>query len=177
MWYRRQLLRTAGIAAAAIGALGVSAATASADTMPFNTTVNGALQITGAGPNGPTSAFYSGTGMGVGLGGAKMQGNITVTGPGPAPACANGFTATHSDTLTSSSGAQLYVAIAETSCPEPANPSIFDCAGSYTVTGGTGRFALATGSGTWSGKLQFTSPSGGVFTASYTGVLSLPGNS
>lgn len=172
MEYSRKLLTTAGIVAA-IGALGVSAAPAMADQMPFNDSVSGTLQITGAGPNGPTSAFYSGSGSGTGLGGSQMQGNITVTGPG----CTNGFTATHSDTLTSASGAKLYVAISETSCPEPANPSIFDCSGTWVVSGGTGRFALATGSGTWSGRLQFTSPSGGVFTSRYVGTLSLPENS
>lgn len=47
--------------------------------------------------------------------------------------------------------------------------------GSYTVAGGTGRFAQATGSGLLSGQATFTSASGGVGSFSVVGTISSPG--
>jgi len=45
-------------------------------------------------------------------------------------------------------------------------------AGAYTVTGGTGRFAGATGSGAASGAAIFTGPSGGVGSFELDGTIS-----
>ena len=50
-------------------------------------------------------------------------------------------------------------------------------AGSYTVTGGTGRFAQATGSGALSGQAIFTSATGGLGSFSIVGTISSPGSS
>jgi hypothetical protein len=47
---------------------------------------------------------------------------------------------------------------------------IFD--GTYTVTGGTGRFAGATGSGSASGAAVFTGPTGGVGSFAIDGTIS-----
>lgn len=44
--------------------------------------------------------------------------------------------------------------------------------GTYTVTGGTGRFARATGSGSASGSAMFTGPSGGVGSFAIDGTIS-----
>ena len=50
--------------------------------------------------------------------------------------------------------------------------------GTYTVTGGTGRFAGATGGGSMSGQAVFTSEAGdGVGSFSFMGTISSPGSS
>jgi hypothetical protein len=48
--------------------------------------------------------------------------------------------------------------------------------GSYTVAGGTGRFAGATGSGSLTGSATFTGPSNGVGEFAVTGTISSPGS-
>ena len=48
--------------------------------------------------------------------------------------------------------------------------------GIYTVTGGTGRFAGATGGGTMSGSATFTGPSNGVGSFTVVGTISSPGS-
>jgi hypothetical protein len=48
--------------------------------------------------------------------------------------------------------------------------------GTYEVTGGTGRFAGATGSGTLIGSAVFTGPNNGVGSFTLTGTISSPGS-
>jgi hypothetical protein len=48
--------------------------------------------------------------------------------------------------------------------------------GSYTIVGGTGRFAGATGSGSLRGSAQFTGPDSGVGEYSFDGTISAPGS-
>ena len=48
--------------------------------------------------------------------------------------------------------------------------------GSYTVAGGTGRFAGATGSGSMSGSVTFLGPSNGVGSFAVAGTISSPGS-
>ena len=48
--------------------------------------------------------------------------------------------------------------------------------GTYAVTGGTGRFAGATGSGTLIGSAVFTGPNNGVGSFTVTGTISSPGS-
>ena len=168
----RVLTRTVGLGAATIAACLVAAAPPSgAESPPLSGSIGGALQVTGVGPNGPTSASYSGTGTVTQLGGALMEGDISIVGPA---LCPNGFTATHSDTLTASDGSRVSMTITETSCPRPADPSTYDCTGTYTITGGTGRFASATGSGNWAGSVAFSPNGSATFTTSYSGTLSRP---
>jgi hypothetical protein len=173
MGLRRQLLvRTAGLVATTFAAFAVAAGPVSAShSLPFNAEISGTLQITGMGPNGPTSAFYSGDGVATHLGATHMEGTISIQGPA---ACPDGFTATHSDTLTASNGDQVFMAITETSCPRPTDPGTYDCTGTYAVTGGTGRFSSATGSGQWAGSVAFSPTGSATFGTTYSGVLSGP---
>ncbi len=170
----RVMARTVGLGAATLAA-GLVAATppSGAASPPLFGSVGGNLQVTGVGPNGPTSAVYSGTGTAAQLGLARMQGDIAITGPA---SCPNGFAATHSDTLTASDGSRVHMTISETSCPRPADPSTYDCTGTYTVTGGTGRFASATGSGGWTGSVAFSPDGSATFATSYSGTLSSRSN-
>jgi hypothetical protein len=168
----RVLTRTVGLGAATLAACLLAAAPPSvAETPPFFGSVGGALQVTGVGPNGPTSARYGGTGTATQLGAALMEGDISIVGPA---SCPNGFTATHRDTLTASDGSRVSMTISETSCPRPADPSTYDCTGTYTITGGTGRFASAAGSGEWAGSVAFSANGSATFSTSYSGTLSRP---
>lgn len=172
----RRLLGTFGLA---IGTalVGISAApVAAASSAPLKVSVTGSLQITAANEFGPTNARYGGQGSGSPpLGPVNMAGDITVTGPA---SCANGFAATHVDVLTAKDGAQLEVRITEESCPTAMAGAVvtFSCTGTYTITGGTGRYAAATGGGIWSGTLNLDMGTGlGDFNAKYLGTISVRG--
>ena len=167
-----RFLGTLGLAAAATFAV-TTAPVAAASTAPVNVGVSGALQITEMAGGAPTKAVYGGQGSGPSLGPVQMKGTISVTG---AASCANGFAATHVDTLTTKDGAQLLVTITEESCPIAASGSVvtFRCEGTWTVSGGTGRYASASGSGSWRGSLDLDMNTGsGGFTATYSGAVSL----
>lgn len=168
MGHRKHLIvRAVGVMAAASALCAVAAAPASAAPSAFTASIAGQLEVTGANEFGPTSAFYSGTGMTSPLGLAGMEGNISIVGPAD---CPGGFKATHADTLTTATGT-VVMTIRETSCPRPDSPGTFDCRGSYTITGGTGAYAGAGGAGRWAGSLSFTSQTEGTFTTTYTGSI------
>jgi hypothetical protein len=59
----------------------------------------------------------------------------------------------------------------EVACAE--GPGVFHCVGTYVVTGGTGRFAGATGSGTFDGHVTFNPDGSGTFQATYAGNVSV----
>jgi hypothetical protein len=103
------------------------------------------------------------------IGAVQMQGNISIQGPAD---CPNGFVATHDDVLTASTRDQVWMTITEKSCPRPSDPSTYDCTGTYTMTGGTGRFATVGGNGTWAGSVHFTSQASADFNTSYSGIIS-----
>ncbi len=167
-----RMIRTVGLVATTLAAgLAAAAPGWAAAELPWHAEIAGNIQITGVGPNGPTSAVYGGQGRATVLGATRMDGLITVVGPAD---CEGGFLATHEDTLTASNGDQLYVTISDTSCPRSGSPGTFDCTGSYTVTGGTGRFSNATGSGDWSGSVTFGPTGSGTFNTSYSGTVSGP---
>ena len=150
--------------------LGVTAAPVAAAKWKLNALFSGTLQITAVDAGGnPTRAFYSGQGGGTSLGLAQMQGDIAITGPAACAGGVTGFTATHTDTLTASNGDALFLTVNETSCPRPATPNIYDCAGTYIVGGGAGRFAGATGSGNWGGTVTFGPGGAATFSSTYSG--------
>jgi hypothetical protein len=144
----------------------VSAAT------PLGARCNGSIQVTGADQNGnPTTAAYGGPCVG-NLGVNSMQGTIAVTGPVSTSVCgaAGGFAAQHSDSLTVADGSRVFVRVIEDACQE--GPGAYHCIGSYTVTGGSGRFAGATGTCTFDGHVSFNPNGSGTFQATYFGQIS-----
>jgi hypothetical protein len=167
-----RIISKIGLAAAGLVlCVGVAAPAFASPATPFSGSVNGTIQITGADANGnPTSAAYGGSGLANHLGRMQMQGNITITGP--AATCSGGFSASHQDTLTAADGSQLLYTITESSCPRPGAQGTYDCTGVFTVTGGTGRFAATTGSGEWDGTVSFGPNGAGVFSTTYSGVVS-----
>lgn len=168
----------AAVSAPLVLAVPFSASAATAHSVSFKTECSGTIQITSTDASGhPTAAQYAAmlpTGQCESnrLGQpAQMRGDITITG---AAACTNGFTASHTDTLTASDGSQLTVVITESSCPRPKSPNIYDCSGTYNIVSGTGSFSTVTGgNGEWSGVVTFsTSGSGsGTFNSLYSGTI------
>ena len=77
-------------------------------------------------------------------------------------------------TVTAANGDTLvFELVAESVFPTPTHV-IFE--GTYEITGGTGRFSEASGSGLLSGSATFTSPTGGIGEFSLSGTVSSPGS-
>ena len=170
MGLRLPLIGKVGLVATALASCVVGASPVSAaPSSQFGAVYGGTITITGMGEAGPTSASYGGRGVATQLGASRTEGVITIVGPAP---CQGGFAATHTDVLRASNGDSVYVAITETSCPRPAEQGTFDCTGTYTVTGGTGRYAGASGSGAWGGSVTFGPTGSGTFNTAFSGVLS-----
>ena len=103
------------------------------------------------------------------LGESSLVGTTTVTGTSDC----NGFVGHEEDTITSANGDQLFVSGQGKSCPVSTNPLVFQDTVTFTINGGTGRFAHASGSGTTQTTITITSPDGAsTFTATITGSIS-----
>jgi hypothetical protein len=128
-------------------ALALSAVTASASqNLPFRLGDEGTITFTG-----PTTATTAGTGNATHMGRIASDGNLTIVGPA---GCPGGFMAQMQDTFTAANGDKLMTAISMQLCQIA--PGIFHGVGTYVVTGGTGRFAGATGSGVFDGTANFS---------------------
>ena len=118
-------------------------------------------------PHGPPPVDLSGTGTASHLGKSTNSGHVAVTGPS---SCANGFAVQNDEVLTSTDdGDQITLTIHDESCP--ISSGVYHGVGTYVVTGGTGRFAGATGQGTFDGHGDFNQ---GTLTFTLTGTISRP---
>src|SRR5262245_9161429 len=127
-------------------ALALSAVTASASqNLPFRLGDEGTIAFTP-----PITATTAGTGNATHMGRIASAGNLTIVG---SASCPGGFMAQMQDTFTAANGDKLMTAITMQLCPIA--PAIFHGVGTYVVTGGTGRFAGATGSGVFDGTANF----------------------
>ena len=99
------------------------------------------------------------------LGNSQLVGTTTVTGQ---TEC-GGFVGTEQDTITSANGDQIFLSGNGTSCP--ASPAVFQDTVTFAVTGGTGRFAGASGSGTLHTTIDITSLTTATFTATISGSI------
>jgi len=103
------------------------------------------------------------------LGKSMLTGTTMVTGTNEC----HGFTGHEQDTITSASGDKIFLTGSGTSCPTSTNPPMFQDTVTFTVTGGTGRFTHATGSGTTQTTITITSANGASsFTADIDGTIS-----
>jgi hypothetical protein len=131
--------------------------------VPFSATVSGSSQL-----NLPDfSATYSGSGTGTHLGASQVLGSAAVI-----PVSSTCVIAEEQVTLTAANGDQLSVAFADMPCSTAAAPAVYDGGGTYTITGGTGRFAGARGNGNVVSHRDFTRGfANGTFTLALSGAI------
>ena len=129
---------------------------------PFNGNGSGTFADTSQ-----TTVLITGTGHYDHLGLTMLRFPSSITGQ----ATCGGFTATEHDTYTGANGDSVFQTVHDTICPT-STPNAFALTGSFTVTGGTGRFAHASGSGTVQASITFTSATAGTFTGTQTGTIS-----
>src|SRR5712664_758404 len=132
------------------------------NSTPFNGSGSGTFTDTS-----PTTVLITGTGYYDHLGFTTLRFPSTITGT----AACGGFTATEQDTYTAANGDSVFQTVHDTICPTTA-PNAFTLTGSFTVTGGTDRFADASGSGTVQASITFTSSTTGTFSGTQTGTIS-----
>jgi len=102
------------------------------------------------------------------LGKSMLVGTTSVTGTSNC----GGFVGRERDTITAANGDRIFVSGNGVSCPTSSNPPTFQDTVTFTVTGGTGRFAQASGSGQVHTTIVITSPTGdSTFTATITGTI------
>jgi hypothetical protein len=102
------------------------------------------------------------------LGRSTNVNQITVSGPA---SCPGGFANINIETLTAANGDTL-VLTGDRDQGCPTGPNAVHGTGDWTVTGGTGRFAGATGQGTFDGVADFNH---GTFSFQLIGTISAPG--
>ena len=74
--------------------------------------------------------------------------------------------------LTAANGDQVTLTILDMPCPVAGEPGIYDGVSTYHITGGSGRYAGATGEGSFDGRGDFTNPSELTFTYTFDGTVS-----
>ena len=144
-------------------ALALSAMTANAsNNLPFRLGDEGTITFNG------NTATTAGTGNATHLGRITSEGNLLIVGQ---PSCTNnelGFSVQMQDAFTAANGDRLTTAITMQLCPIA--PGIYHGVGTYVVTGGTGRFANATGSGMFDGTGNFNT---GTIICALNGTISI----
>ena len=143
--------------------IGVNSASAADTQVPFHASYSGTAAYTSE-----TTALFTGTGIASHLGRSTNVNNITVLS-GPV-SCPGGFANKNVETLTAANGDKLMLTGPhDVGCP--IRPGVVHGTGDWTVTGGTGRFAGATGQGTFVGGADFNK---GTFSFQLTGTISAP---
>ncbi|OLE70904.1 hypothetical protein AUF78_04485 [archaeon 13_1_20CM_2_51_12] len=145
----------------AVMALGVFPVAFASHSTPFNGSSSGSFTLTSQ-----TTATITGTGHLEHLGKTSFAATSTVTG---SASCHNGLTATEQDTFTAANGDKLFASADEVLCPTSADT--FALSGPLTITGGTGRFEHASGTGSVQISGVMTSMTSGTFSATTTGTI------
>jgi hypothetical protein len=157
---------SAGLLAAlliAVAVLGLGASPAAAkNAVPFSASFAGAAI---AAPDF-SSVTFSGSGHATQLGVSTSAGYLVLTAA-PSP-CAGGVPNDQYETFTAANGDTLSIISTDVGCPVDATGFRFHGTGNWTVTGGTGRFSDATGSGTLEGHADFLA---GTFSFDLTGSI------
>jgi len=145
-------------------ALALSATTASASqNLPFRLGDEGTITFTSQ-----STATTAGTGNATLLGRITSDGSLTIVGEASCIGNEVGFSAEMQDTFTAANGDKVTTTITMQLCPIA--PGIYHGVGTYVVTGGTGRFASATGSGVFDGTGNFNT---GTIICALTGTISI----
>ena len=129
--------------------LAFSTMTANAsENLPFRLGDEGTITFTS-----PSTATTDGTGNATHMGRIASDGSLTIVGEASCIDNEVGFAVEMQDTFAAANGDQVMTAITMQLCPIA--PGIYHGVGTYVVTGGTGRFAGATGSGVFDGTGNF----------------------
>ena len=161
------------IAAAALLARGPLARAAD---VPFDASYMGTYQVSFAtGSNGNNQLSFHGTGLGLYLGESSVDGHSEMA-PGSSPNCTQ--IVNDSVTLTGANGDKLLLVNSGEDCIFAENGSlVIRGTGVMRIVSGTGRFAGATGLGTWVVTAPVTNITGtgaeGTFALRFTGRLTL----
>lgn len=140
-----------------------AAAVAAGDQVPFKAMFSGSAVLTS-----PWTIVFDGSGQASHLGRMANVGDVLVTGLDGS--CPGGVTAVNTETLTAANGDSITVTSHDVTCLT--GPMQYHGTGLWTVTGGTGRFGGAAGSGTFDGIADLAAQT---FTISLEGTISTPG--
>ncbi len=110
---------------------------AAREQVPFKASYTGTIAFTA-----PGMANIDGSGRATHLGRSELAGPSAIVGR---PPCGGATTESHF-ALTAANGDQVNVTLIDDDCPTD-TPGVFTTTGTYTVTGGTGRFDGASGTG------------------------------
>lgn len=141
-------------------ALSMSPAVFATHSVPFNGSGAGTFTVT------PTTATIAGTGNYEHLGLTTIAATSTITGVSTCGA----FTATEHDVYTAANGDTLTLKVSDVFC-STSSPGVLTLTGTFTVTGGTGRFADASGSGTIEATAVMLTATSGTFSGTQTGTI------
>ena len=170
---RRVLKRLVPVVLATASVLVLPAApTLASAQVPFEAKLTQTATAAPCPQGAPASALcfaQTGTGTATHLGQMTKESFVVLT-----PVSATCVTFTENTVLRAANGDTLTAQQSGTSCFR--TPTTVDAAGPYTITGGTGRFSGATGSGTATATLNVVAPGVLAGPAAYTGVLSSPGS-
>ena len=147
------------------GIIGMGATTVYAagnHQVPFNASFSGTANWNNGAP------LFTGAGIASHLGNSTSAGYVVFTAG--SPSCAGGVPNDNYETLTAANGDTLTIVSHDVACPT--GPNQYHGSGDWNVIGGTGRFAGATGQGTFDGHSDFYL---GVFSMNLTGTISAPG--
>ena len=135
-----------------------------AQEVPFKLTMEGGFVFIDE-----TSATISGTGISSHGGYTTLFGNVGIS---PTTACPSppGYHAIQSNEYEVANGDLIFITVDEDACFET-EPGIATVNGTWEITGGTGRFSGATGSGTYLGFADFNTNTG---EQNLTGTISVP---
>ena len=131
--------------------------------VPFKGSYSGSVVF---GSNG--APLFNGTGIASHLGRSTNQGYVVFTTG--SSTCTGGVPNDNYETLTAANGDSFTIVSHDVACPT--GPGQYHGSGDWEVLGGTGRFAGATGQGTFDGNSDFNR---GVFDIQLIGTISAPG--
>jgi len=133
---------------------------------PLNGSFSGSFTITSTMPT--TKATITATGHFEHLGMTTFEGKAAATGMSEC----GGFTATEQETFTAANGDQIFASATDVACPT-SNPNVIHVTASATITGGSGRFAHASGSFTTDVSAMAASPTAttGTISGTSTGTI------
>lgn len=150
------------IVAVGMASLTVAQAGADGGQVPFSASFSGTIAFTS-----PSTTHHVGSGQATHMGNATDDGEVVLS-PLDNAGCYPNF---NTETLTAANGDQLVLQWHDRACP--IGPTSFHSNGDWVVVGGTGRFADATGSGTFAGEADFgPGLSPGTFNLTFTGTIS-----